>query len=230
MSTPIREFLKSYQIPGTNVYAIPPDVFSKLDIKTWKYNRPPSDERIAEIRQWNSQFGRMDGVLNLAYVPRDGLVCFEGNHRRLALAGLNITVVADILWDVSDETVMHEFRRINKSVSVPDLYVADTEASLKLEIEALVNTFRKKYPTHETASGRPQRPNYNRDGLTDQITRLQTETCLTVSDIEKRLYELNSKLAQQGKSKLSQKMLEKCESSGLWLFAWSNTLSAKDFH
>lgn len=228
MSTPIREFLKPHLINGS-VYAIPADVFSKLDIKTWKYNRPPSDERIAEIRKWNEQFGRMDGVLNLAYVPQDGLVCFEGNHRRLALRGLNICVLADILWDVSDDIVMHEFRRINKSVSVPDLYVAETEASLKLEIENAVNAFRKMYPTHETTSARPQRPNFNRDGLVDQFTRIQRETGRTVAEIVARLHELNAEYAQQDTTKLSAKCIEKCESTGLWLFAWTGTLASKDF-
>jgi hypothetical protein len=229
MSTPIREFLKAYQIADTTVYAIPPDAFSKLDIKTWKYNRPPSDERVAEIRKWNDQFRRMDGVLNLAYIPHEGLVCFEGNHRRMAVQDLNITVLADILWDVTDEIVMHEFRRINKSVSVPDLYVAETEASLKLEIETAVNAFRKKYPTHETTSARPQRPNFNRDVLTDQITRIQAETGITVKELVARMEELNETYSEQNTSKLSQKIIDKCETSGLWLFAWNSSLSPKDF-
>jgi hypothetical protein len=229
MSIPIREFLKPFQVARTNIYSIPPDVFQQLDIKTWRYNRPPSNERVAEIREWNVQFGRMDGVLNLAYIPGTGMVCFEGNHRRLALGGLNVQVLVDILWDVSDETVMYEFRRINKSVSVPELYVAETEVTLKLEVEALVTSFRKKYPTHETASGRPQRPNFNRDGLTDQLTRIQQETCITVSELEKRLIELNERYSRQDTSKLSQKIVEKCQSSGMWLFAWSSSLSSKDF-
>jgi hypothetical protein len=172
----------------------------------------------------------MDGVLNLAYIPGDGLVCFEGNHRRLALKDLDIpiTVLVDILWDKTDEVVMHEFRRINKSVSVPDLYVVETESSLKVEIEDFVKWFKKEYPSHETASERPQRPNYNRDGLTDQISRLQKETGLTMKDLAERLNALNAKYADQSKAKLSAKILEKCEKTGLWLFAWSTAISAKE--
>ena len=228
MSAPIQAFLMPHRIHSTNIYAIPPEIFRKLDIKTWKYNRPPTETRIAEIREWNAQFNRMDGLLNLAYIPGDGLVCFEGNHRRLALKDLEITVLVDILWDVTDEIVMHEFRRINKSVSVPDLYVVETESSLKLEIEDFVKWFKKEYPTHEVASERPQRPNYNRDGLTDQITRLQRETGLTMKDLGERLNALNTRYAAQPRAKLSAKILEKCEKSGLWLFAWSTALSAKE--
>jgi len=125
---------------------------------------------------------------------------------------------------------MHEFRRINKSVSVPDLYVVETESSLKVEIEDFVSAFRKKYPSHETASERPQRPNYNRDGLTDQITRLQKETGVTMKDLAERLNALNTKYADvgQSKAKLSAKIVEKCEKTGLWLFAWSTAISAKE--
>ena len=230
MSAPIQAFLASHRIPSTNIYAVPPDIFRKLDIKTWKYNRPPTEPRISEIREWNSQFNRMDGVLNLAYIPGEGLVCFEGNHRRLALKDLDrpITVLVDILWDVTDEVVMHEFRRINKSVSVPDLYVVETESSLKVEIEEFVKWFKKEYPSHETASERPQRPNYNRDGLTDQISRLQKETGLTMKDLAERLNALNAKYSEQSRAKLSAKIVEKCEKTGLWLFAWSTAISAKE--
>lgn len=230
MSAPTQEFLEKYRIHATNVYAIPLDIFKKLDIKTWKYNRPPTEPRISEIREWNIQFNRVDGVLSLAYVLGDGLVCFEGNHRRLALKDLDIpiTVLADILWDKTDEVVMHEFRRINKSVSVPDLYVVETESSLKMEIEQCVASFRKKYPKNETASERPQRPNYNRDGLTDQITRIQKETGLTMKEMGERLDALNTKYSEQSRAKLSPSIVEKCEKTGLWLFAWSTVLSGKE--
>jgi len=230
MSAPIQEFLEKYRINSTNIYAIPLDIFKKLDIKTWKFNRPPTEPRISEIRDWNIEFKRMDGVLNLAYVIGDGLVCFEGNHRRLALKDVDIpiTVLVDILWDKTDEVIMHEFRRINKSVSVPELYVAETETSLKREIEEYVKWFKKTYPSHETSSERPQRPNYNRDALTDQITRLQRETGLTIKDLGERLIALNKKYSEKARVKISAKIVEKCEKTGLWLFAWSTEISSNE--
>lgn len=228
MSTPIQEFLKPYRVLSTNIYAIPPETFQKLDIKTWKYNRPPTESRISEIREWNIQFNRMDGVLNLAYIPGEGLVCFEGNHRRLALRDLPITVFADILWDVNDEIVMHEFRRINKSVSVPELYVVETQHNLKCEIENYVSDFRKKYKSHEVTTANPQRPNFNRDGLTDQITRLQKETGLTINELAVKLETLNEKNKAGSRTNMSAKLIEKCSKSGLWLFASSTVISSKD--
>jgi hypothetical protein len=170
----------------------------------------------------------MDGLLNLAYISGEGLVCFEGNHRRLALEGLDIVVLVDIVWDATHDTLIHEFRRLNKSVCVPDLYVAENETTLRGEIENAVAEFRKKYPLLESNSGRPQRPNYNRDKLTDEIHRLHRELNIPVSSVITRLDALNETYKTRDRSKLSEKTIQKCEASGLWLFAWSMVINATE--
>lgn len=228
MAAAIQHYLKDFQVLSTNIYAIPMEKFKTLDVKQWKFNRPPDFTRIPEIRDWMSQFRRMDGLLNLAYISGEGLVCFEGNHRRLALEGLDIPVLVDIVWNATDETINHEFRRLNKAVSVPDLYVADTSASLRVELEDAVAEFRKRYSSMESNSGRPQRPNYNRDKLTDEFTRLHKEVMIPVDELMTRIYALNDTYASKDKSKLTEKIRQKCEASGLWLFAWSSSISAKD--
>ena len=228
MSAAIQHYLAPFRVLSTNVYAIPIEKFRTLYVKPWKYNRPPDMTRIPEIHDWMKEFGRMDGVLNLAYIQGEGLVCFEGNHRRLALDGLDIPVFVDIVWDATHESLAHEFRRLNKSVCVPDLYVAETPATLRLELEDAVAEFRKKYSSMESTSGRPQRPNYNRDRLTDEITRLQKELVVPVGELMSRIYALNEYYGGNDKSKLTEKMRQKCEASGLWLFAWSSSIATKD--
>jgi len=42
------------------------------------------------------------------------------------------------------------------------------------------------------------------------------------------LYALNDYYATGDKSKLTDKMRQKCEASGLWLFAWSSSIPTKD--
>jgi hypothetical protein len=225
MSAVIKQYLQEFRILNTNVYALPPNVFKTLDISQWKFNRPPDMTRISEIQSWMREFNRMDGVLNLAYISKEGLVCFEGNHRRLALEGLNIPVLVDIVWDATHEIVKHEFQRLNKSISVPDLYVVENDATLRVQIEEAVATFRKKYPTHESNSGRPCRPNFNRDKLTDEITRLQKELQIPVSDLMERLDKLNETYkTTKDRSKLTVNVQVKCELSDLWLFAWSSAI------
>jgi hypothetical protein len=170
----------------------------------------------------------MDGILNLAYIAGEGLVCFEGNHRRLALQDLEIQVLVDILWSATDEIVVNEFRRLNKSICVPDLYISETKFELKEQIEKAVLEFRKKYSSMESPSGRPQRPNFNRDKLTDELLRLYNELGIPIDALVSKLNLLNEYLKKSDKTKLSENVKQKCEKSGLWLFAWSSSISAKD--
>jgi hypothetical protein len=228
MAAAIQHYLSEFRVQNTNMYAIPMEKFRSLFVKQWKYNRPPDMTRIPEIHDWMRQFHRMDGVLNLAYIQGEGLVCFEGNHRRLALDGLDIPVMTDIVWDATDESVRHEFFRLNKAVSVPELYVSETPATMRVEMEDAVAQFRKKYSSMESTSGKPQRPNYNRDKLMDELMRLQKELVIPVGELMNRLYGLNEAYSNKDKSKLSEKMRQKCENSGLWLFAWSSSIPTKD--
>jgi len=227
MSLALQTYLQEYNIHGS-LYLIPSSVFKTLDVKQWKFNRPPDWSRLEEIRSWISEHKKMDGLLNLAYIQGEGLVCFEGNHRRLALQDIDIQVLVDILWNATDEGIVQEFRRLNKSVCVPDLYISETRYELKEQIEKAVLEFRKKYSSMESPSGRPQRPNFNRDKFTNELFRLHKELGLSVDTLLQKLDLLNESLKKQDKSKLSNSVQEKCEKSGLWLFAWSNTISAKD--
>jgi hypothetical protein len=228
MAAAIQHYLSEFRVQNTNIYAIPMEKFRSLFVRQWKYNRPPDMTRIPEIHDWMRQFHRMDGVLNLAYIQGEGLVCFEGNHRRLALDGLDIPVMTDIVWDATDESVRHEFFRLNKAVSVPELYVSETPATMRVEMEDAVAQFRKKYSSMESTSGKPQRPNYNRDKLMDELMRLQKELVIPVGELMNRLYGLNESYSNKDKSKLTEKMRQKCENSGLWLFAWSSSIPTKD--
>jgi len=228
MSTPIKEFIKQHNYYGTNVYSLPMEIFKQLDIKVWKFNRPPDMTRVEEIRETMKKNNRMDGMINLAYITHEGLVCYEGNHRRLALEGNEFVVFVEIIWDVTNEQVTEEFKRLNKSVSVPELYISETDATLKVEIEELVKEFTKKFTKHLSSSAKNQCPNFNRDNLTDQILRLQKELMIPVSQLSTRLYALNEKLSFKDKTKLSEKNRQKCEKYGLWLFAWSSVISSKD--
>lgn len=211
------------------VYWMPYTTFGKLDISMWKYNRPLDETRVAEIRDWVDQSKRVDGVIYLACV-NGKLVCYESNHRRVAIAGLvdlhNILV--DILWDATDEDVKEEFQRLNKAVSVPELYVTKDPIITEAELRPMVTVFCANYGSHYVTSKHPNRPNFNRDGITDQFYRLCGELQIKPDELKMRINKLNNELATRDKTGLSAKVVEKCTKSGLWLFAWSTQLCAKD--
>ena len=113
-------------------------------------------------------------------------------------------------------------------MSVPDLYVVENDSNLRIQIEDAVSNFRKKYPTHESASGRPIRPNFNRDKLTDEFTRLQKELKISIPELVDRLDKLNDKYKSKDRSKLSPNVQLKCGLSDLWLFAWSASIPTNE--
>lgn len=211
------------------VYWVPFDVFTKLPIERWRYNRPPDEARVTEIREWMQSSERVDGIIHLAAIGAK-LVCYESNHRREAMKGLtNLhNVLVDILWDATDEEVKQEFFRLNKAVSVPDLYVTEDQSVQLDELRAAVEAFCSNYKSLKVASSRPQRPHFSRDMVTDEFYRMLKELKIGVPELMDRLMALNTKLRARDKSKLTEKVIAKCEVSGLWLFAWSNKLNAAD--
>jgi hypothetical protein len=214
-----------------HVYWVPVKIFNSLPITSWKFNRPPDTERVEEIRGFMKESKRVDGLIYLACVNHQ-LVCYESNHRREALAKDMpedmAQILVDVLWDATDDTVKAEFFRLNKAVSVPDLYVDNTSEESVATVLAAVDTFCAKYPALRSKNGRPNRPNYNRDNLTQEFVRLMKELNISAEELLVRLERLNVQMSRWPKNKLTHAVGSKCEASGLWLFAWSPVLNAKD--
>ena len=212
------------------IYVIPLEVFRQLPIVLWKYNRPPDEKRVLDIEAEMQQSQRMDGCLYLASVNKE-LVCYEGNHRREALKRLHDCqpILVDMIWETNDDVLKQEFARLNKAVSVPELYINPDLLSIKSDIQDIVKELCTKYPEHVSKTQKCQRPNFNRDNLTDQITRVIKEASIDIETFKDKLEELNEKNKTTDHSKVGAHMVKKCEKSGLWLFIHSTHLDTKDF-
>ena len=53
--------------------------------KTWSGNRIPDSIRIEEMYEYYTNNGYIPKILHLAEICNDGLVCYDGNHRRKKL-------------------------------------------------------------------------------------------------------------------------------------------------
>lgn len=214
------------------VYWIPIHVFNALPITLWKYNRPPDPERVAEIRAYTKTAKRVDGLIYLACINNE-LVCYEANHRREALkedmpADL-APVLVDVLWNATDEMVKEEFLRLNKAISVPELYIREPAVLIDAsKLREAVTGFCESYKVLKSSANHPQRPNFTRDMLMDEFYRVMTELHIDVEELMVRLQRLNTEMRSRDRRKLSPKVVAKCEAAGLWLFAWSNKLNAKE--
>ena len=172
---------------------------------------------------------RMDGMIYLACINKE-LVCYESNHRREALNGVEgmHPILVDILWDATDESVKAEFHRLNKAVSVPELYVSEETGIDTGDLIQMRNDFCIMFKLAKVTTGRPNAPNFNSDMILDEFHRLMKETKLSPNDLWDRLMRLNQQMSTRDRKKLTPKIIEKCERSGLWLFAWSRRLNASE--
>lgn len=226
----IRSSLNAYRVMSTGdheTYVFPIEEFRSLGARPWKYNRPVDETRIDEIRSAIDENAHVDGAIYMAY-QQGGFVHYEGGHRARALQStVNAKyVLVDMLWDVDDARICQEFKRLNKAISVPSLYIDDeSDADTRLKIEALVNLYRKTYPSHVSNNGRPNRPNFNRDKLSEDLYRLHKEHSLPMDALIDALETKNEEIKNRSHTKLSPKILEKCTASGLWLFAYETTLT-----
>jgi hypothetical protein len=215
--------------PNHYVYWVPARVLNQLPIKRWKYNRPPDEERVAEIKAYMETSNRMDGIVYLAQLE-DELVCYESNHRREALKSMTDVsrmnyILVDVLTNATHETIRDEFNRLNKSIPLPVIYkVTDTEINRE-ELKEFVDNFCATYKACRSSSDNPHRPHFNRDLLTDEFTRILNETGMSITELMERLTRLNQSMMTRDRSRLPTKVIEKCEKTGLWLFAWSSKLS-----
>jgi hypothetical protein len=234
MESILRDFLSKNASGGAHgshyVYWVPIKSFHQLPICRWKHNRPPDVDRVAEIHAFIQTSKRVDGMIYLACVNHQ-LVCYESNHRREALKDIAevADILVDVMWSVTDEDVKQEFLRLNKAISVPELYIVDTPISVDVSrLREIVDGFCKNYSTMKSSSNHPQRPNFTRDMLMDEFYRAITELHISADVLIERLTELNRSMSLRDRKRLSDRVIAKCEASGLWLFAWSNRLSLPD--
>lgn len=212
-------------------------------VSIWKKNRPPDPIRVNEIRDQMEITGMCDGQILLAII--DGkCVCYDGAHRLIACkeyfpgGGVHVRIICDS----SETEVTNEFRRINKCIPVPELYFSTEEINVYLMglIQGIVKGLTQTYSQYTSTSRRPNRPNFNRDVFSDELSiilkgHIENEKLTTMSedDIVSLLQRTNDIIRADhysGKNRLKvpQKVLDKCEKSKFYMFAgdWKSVLSS----
>ena len=200
-------------------------------LKVWSGNRPADMERVNEIREQHIVSQHVDGTIRLAFIHSVGLVCYEGNHRRMALIPEIECILVDILWNVSNERVIQEFMLVNKAVSVPEIYTElDMDATEKNKLAKYVSDLCMKYKAYVSTSPRPNRPQFNRDTFTQDLTTMwkkfncSAETLIQGIEALNEAYK-NETIGDHTRIK-STRILDKCSVGGFWLFAYDTQLNS----
>lgn len=194
--------------------------------KKWSKNRNPDMERVNEMHEYYKNGGYIPKFIHLAELVDEGIVCYDGNHRRELLKMINddeVECIIDVLFNASPHDVHEAFLSVNNAVDVPEIYMDDL-SNIKEDVLGLVKKYETKYKMFLSKTARCRSPNFNRDVFTDNITKIYKffNGTKTISEIEDLLHKLNKEYAK-GKickthSKYPSSVLDKCMKHGLWLF------------
>ncbi len=214
---------KLLYVDGTHyVYSLNWPTIAKF-CKKWSRNREPDMKRVTEMIAYHKKGGYIPRHIHLAHILEEGLVCYDGNHRREVFEKIgDVTCIVDVMFNATQESVYKAFDDINKSIQVSAIHLIIDE-TVKTDIENLVYHYTVTYPTYVSTSARCLAPNFNRDRLSENLYdvyqsfdgRVSIEEIACMLDV---LNNANKSGLFNPHDKYNRKVLNKCEKGGLWLF------------
>jgi hypothetical protein len=196
--------------------------------KMWCKNRPCDSVRVEELKKYIETNGYVDGFIYFANINGEGLVCYDGNHRREALLRLtkNYKIMINVLEEPNFTYLCDKFVSLNKCVPVTELFLnpSDNNDRIKEKIINITNFFCDKWKSHRKTSPNPNRPNFNRDQMLTKINNILeiNEIPIETTDndrLKNVIIEFNKKIESKKYSiKCTKQMKEKCDVSGCFLF------------
>jgi len=181
--------------------------------------------------------GYIPRIIHLAELEGEGLVCYDGNHRREVFNLLNddsIECLVDVIFNASEQDVYNAFNNINKAVQLPAIYLENqTDLVVKEQIINLVREYETAYKPFLSSSARCHAPNFNRDLFTDNLFQiyqsLENVSIEQIADALKRLNEeYSNSVTEQSHSECvgikinannyKKSVVDKCKKYNFWLF------------
>lgn len=197
--------------------------------KKWSRNRDPDIERVNEMVEYYHKGGYIPRMIHLAELKDEGIVCYDGNHRKEVFNMCNdetVMCVVDTMFSATQNDVYKAFNNINKSVQLPAIYIEEPrgENDVRVEIIKLVKEYETKYKPFLSTSARCHAPHFNRDTFTDNIYNIYKSlgNVVKIEQIGTLLEMLNNEYAHgrmcRPHSVYKQSTIDKCKKHNMWLF------------
>lgn len=218
-------------------------------IKNWEYNRPPDMARCPDIARYiyNSK-KPVDSMLYLTYTNiNDNFEVLDGIHRLTALKIIkeensktiisefgsngdaewlyNQYLIVNIRFNANLGDLIDIFKNLNKSQTVPELYIKDHTKEKREIIDIIANEWYIKYKKHFSSSANPIMGNTNRNKFVELLDTIYDKYNIDETSTNKLrdvLDEINNKISGQMPSKASLDIRLKCKESGCYLFLYKN--------
>lgn len=225
-------------IHQTNNFYLYKYVLNKNDnfeFVNWDKNRPPDEVRIKQIVEHivSKNCLLIPGIIYTWKRPcetshaKEKLYVYDGIHR--LLAGLEtkreMTCLVGVLVSNDEQDIIDDFLNINKSISVPSIYLEETSVLKKMVCQYVADEMCRRYPAFVSPSRKPYVYNFNRDNLVEFISTLQVNFCKSGIDkqIVNELIGLNS-VAKEYVSRNKIVHPRKCQFHNFYLFFYDKVL------
>ena len=194
--------------------------------KKWSKNRPPDTTRVQDMYEYHMGGGYIPKLMHFAELKDEGLVCYDGNHRRECLQMIGdgeVECIVDIMFEATIDDVIESFKMINKAVDVPEIYLEDS-MNIKDDVLELVKKYETEFKMFISKSAKCRSPNFNRDVFTENITKIYRfmNGSKTIKEIDELLQILNREYSKnkicKSHSHYKEPVIEKCKKYNLWLF------------
>lgn len=223
------------------------------NVVNWEYNRPPDMARCPDIARYiyNSK-KPIDTMVYLSFNNlKETFAVLDGIHRITALNIIkqenskpldlispnefgsgndanwlfNQYIIVNIRFNSTLGELIEVFKNLNKSQTVPDLYIRDHAKEKRDIIETIANEWFVKYKKHFSSSANPIIGNTNRNKFVDLLDKLYDKYKISESNSEKLrklLDDANLKISTNIPSKASIDIRVKCKETGCYLFLLKN--------
>jgi hypothetical protein len=223
--------------PITNwKYNRPPDQIRCADIAKYIYiSKKPLDTMLyLSFNNSTQSFDVVDGIHRFTSLK----ILKENNSKSLNLIdpcdyGNNNDadwlyqshIILNMRFNATEGELIELFKNLNKSSPISDLYIRDFVKEKREIIENVANTWQVKYKSHFSSNNKPNKPNVNRDRFIDLLQEVYVKYNINEDNkhlLEQVLDRANWDISINIPHKLSETIVDKCKSTGCWLFIYTN--------
>ena len=219
-------------------YNRPPDMTRCNDIATYIYNRKTIMDSMVYL--WFNHKRKIYEIYDGAHritalnIIKNNNILFTNSETNEITINETISwifdsyIILNVKFNSTDADIIEAFKTLNKSFPVPDIYIRDETTERKKVIEDVAMKWQTKYNSHFVSSLRPYRPNTNRDKFIELLDYIYdkyriSETQRDLGQIlETANYNISMNIpAPSSKLKLTSQIIEKCSSTGCWIFIYT---------
>ncbi len=134
-------------------------------------------------------------------------------------------IILNIKFNSTEGELIELFKTLNKSTPISELYIKDFVKEKRDIIENVSNNYQVRYKSHFSSNNKPNKPNINRDRFVDLLEEVYVKYNINEENknkLEQLLDRANWNISNNIPLKLSPTIIEKCKSSGCWLFIYSS--------